>query len=60
MAWMLGSWYGIGVDAKDRISEIRGKFAALRDGMSEAFRRRWAGVEAQSLGYGVSPRRAPS
>jgi transposase len=31
---------------------IRNTFEALRDGMNEAFRRRWAGAEAQSLGYG--------
>jgi Rhodopirellula transposase DDE domain len=49
MATMPTSWYGFCMEAEER---IRAKFGMLRDGMSEAFRRRWAGVEAQSLGYG--------
>src|SRR5215813_4194009 len=31
---------------------LQEKYAALRAGMNEAMRRRWAAVEARALGYG--------
>ena len=37
------------MDAEDN---VRAKFDALREGMTEALRRRWAATEAQSLGHG--------
>lgn len=37
------------MDAEDN---VRAKFDALREGMTESLRRRWAATEAQSLGHG--------
>jgi transposase len=41
--------HALGVEVVELLKE---KYAALRAGMNEAMRRRWAAVEARALGYG--------